>query len=399
VEPVSGLHRSPGLHVHAPAQRLLRFWSRQLLFLNVVLCALVSLLYGGLDLRGYGEEYLARTADFWLENGWPSVPGLENVLLPGLAAVFARGWTAAGFEFTQTTFILVAAAPYALFIYGLSAYVKRAHGGLLPVAAAIALYTSGMIPYMTSWGGSVDGLSYLSMLPVFIWPNSLLVYAAAAVLQGLNHYAGLIALVLFAFVWHTLRALDHEEARAATKYWLTTFAPRAILTGAMLLGFLWFWESRYPEVAEVRQAIVAEKWREPGAVLLEVIGPFPWTLLSTLKLALIPVVVLMCAPHPRKGARAAVLAAPFLAAAALTFVWVDVTRMATMLVIPAWLATVRAAGGDLVLPPDRRRRLRRLMLATALLNLLIPNYYVNNGVIQVPPAKPIQSLISTVVGD
>lgn len=393
--------RGPGLRVHGCQLRLLRFWSRHLLLLNVVLCAASWLLYGGLELRGYGEEYLARTRDLWLTQGWPSVPGLEKlVLLPATAAAFSRGWQALGLEFTQTTFIIVAAAPYVLFIYGLTVYLKGPGGGrLLALAAAVTLYTSGMIPYMTSWGGSVDGLTYLAMLPVFIWPGSLAVFAGSAVLQGLNHYAGLIALILLAFVWHTLRALEHHDAGAAVRYWLRSFAPRAIVGAAVLLAFIWLWEARYPDAAMVRQQIVAEKWREPGALLREVAGPFPWTLLSTLKLAVIPVVAVMLAPHRRRVLRAAVLAVPFIAAATLTFVFVDVTRMATMMVIPAWLAIIGAIRGDIGLPPVSRRRARRLVVAAALANLLIPNYYVNNGSIHVPASNAIQALMSMAFGN
>jgi len=399
VASTDSLPRGTGLRVHGFQLRLLRWWSRHLLTLNLTLCAASWLLYGGLELRGYGEEYLARTRDLWLTQGWPSVPGLENVLLPATAAAFARGWQALGLEFTQTTFIIVAAVPYVLFIYGLTLYLKRPGGGrLLALAAAITLYTSGMIPYMTSWGGSVDGLTYLAMLPVFIWPGSLAVFTGSAVLHGLNHYAGLIALVLLAFVWHTLRALDHHDAGAAVRYWLRSFASRAMVGGGVLIAFIWFWEARYPDAATVRQLIIAEKWAQPGALLLEVAGPFPWTLLSTLKLAVIPVVAVMVAPQRWRALRAAVLAVPFIAAAAFTLVFVDVTRTATMLIIPAWLTMIGALRGDIGLPPVSRRRGRRLVVAAALGNLLIPNYYVNDGSVHVPASNAIHALIAMVFG-
>ena len=54
-----------------------------------------------------------------------------------------------------------------------------------------------------------------------------------------------------------------------------------------------------------------------------------------------------------------------------------------MLVLPALLVTLHAAGSD-AMPPHIRRRLRRWLIAAALLNLVIPNYYVNNGEIIVP---------------
>ena len=75
-----------------------------------------------------------------------------------------------------------------MFIYAVTRHIRRSlkGGPLLAVAAAIGLYTSGMIPYMTSWGGYLDGASYLLMLPVFIWPESLLVYVIAFILQCLN---------------------------------------------------------------------------------------------------------------------------------------------------------------------------------------------------------------------
>ena len=400
--PAPPFPRPVGLSAHSSSQRFLRFWSTHLLLLNVALCSLVWLLYGSLHLGGgWGEEYMARAADFWLTEGWSryaSKPGIENVLLPGLVAAFEaiRAGIGLGSELTESVFVIYTAIPYALFIYGLTTYVRRhSHGGrLLAFAAAITLYTSGMIPYMTSWGGSVDGLTYLLMLPVFIRPESFPIYAVVLVLQCLNHYAGVISLVLFAFVWHALRALDRDDGREAITHWLIAFAPRAILSGIVLLGFMWFWDANYPDAAQVRQAIMVGKWQEPASVLQQVIGWFPWTLLSPLKLAIVPVAVLMFAPLPRQGLRTVALGTPLVAAAALTLLFVDVTRMAMMLVMPAWLVTIHAAGGGIALPPGWGRRLRRLVIGTALLNLLIPNYYVNNDNIVVPPSEVIRTVIA-----
>ena len=384
-------------------QRCLRFWSGHLLLLNLVLFGLVCLLYGNLGLVGHGYVYAKYARDFRL--GFLSVsdsaPGVENVLLPGLAAAFRTLLTALGFEYTDTIFIVFAAIPYALFIYGVTRHISRCSRGgrLLAMAAAIALYTSGMIPYMTSWGGYVDGLSYLLILPVFVWPESLLVYAAAFVLQCANHYLGALAQLLFAFVWYSVRALDQTETRAsALRHWLATFVPRAILSVAILAAFIWFWETYYPDVARIRQEIAMEKWQNPEGVLQEVLTRFPWTLLSTLKLAVVPVAALMLAVLPRKGLRMLVLGTPFLAAAALTFVFLDITRMATMLVMPAFLMTMLAAGTNSALPTRVRRPLRRLLIVTALLNLLIPNYYVNNGNIVVPESRAIGFMISNLIG-
>jgi hypothetical protein len=257
----------------------------------------------------------------------------------------------------------------------------------------VALYTSGMIPYMASWGGYVDGMSYLLMLPVLLRPDSLAVYSAAFVLQCLNHYLGALALVMLAFVWHSMKALDAADGR---RYWLRSLAPRAIVSAVVLAGVIGFWSSRYPEASRARQAIAESKWSDPAAVVQEVAGPFPWTLISTLKLAIVPIAALMLAPLPRRPRRAAVLAVPFGIAAALTFVFVDVTRVATMLVLPALLVTIHAAASAET-PAGARRRLRRLIVVTALANLVIPNFYVNNGEIVVPPSHVIRGAIGAFV--
>jgi hypothetical protein len=123
-----------------------------------------------------------------------------------------------------------------------------------------------------------------------------------------------------------------------------------------------------------------------------VLGPFPWTLLSALKLTTIPIVALMLAPLPHRALRALTLAVPFVAATALTFVFVDITRVTTMLVLPALIVTIHAAGRD-HLPVETRRRLRRLLVVTASLNLLVPNFYVNNGELHVPPSPVIRGVL------
>jgi hypothetical protein len=384
-------------------QRFLLFWSRRLLLLNVVLLGMVCVLYGELVLRGHGRLYEERVVEFRLLGDldfFRTEPGLENLLLPTLGAAFRWGWMTIGFEYTEATFVVFAAVPYALFIYGLTRYVaRRAHGGrLLAMGTALALYTSGMIPYMTSWGGYVDGLSYLLLLPVLIWPRSLLVYAVTFILQCTNHYLGAVAQLLLAFVWHSLTALGKEDtAEDGVRYWCATFLPRAALSAVVLAAFILFWQLNYPEAAGARQAIVSQKWEDPEGVLNEVVSRFPWTLLSTLKLGLLPVVALMAATLPAQRARAAVLAVPFLAAAVLTFAFLDITRVATMVVMPALLVTILVAGRDDLAPPRVRRSLRRIVIATALLNLLIPNYYVNDGAIVVPESKTIRFMISTAV--
>ena len=368
--------------------RSLRFWSRHLLLLNVALLALVWMLYGELTLRGHGYNYAARARDFWLVRDpgqFDSLPGVENVLLPGLAAALYSAFSAAGWDVTDSAFLVLAAIPYPLFIYAVTRHLSRnaRNGPPLAVGAAILLYTSGMIPYMTSWGGYLDGVSYVLMLPVFIRPESLLAYAIAFSLQCLNHYLGALALLMFAFVWHSMRALEQPDARRAATDCFNSLASRFVLSVVICGAFISFWDSSYPEAAHVRQEFAMERWKDPAAVLNEVLGRFPWTMLSTLKLGLIPVAALMAAKRPVRPLRGLVLGLPFLMAVALTLLFVDVTRVATMLVLPALLVTFHAAGSDAT-PPHIRRRLRRWLIAAALLNLMIPNYYVNNGEIIVP---------------
>ena len=368
------------------------------MLLQVVLFALVWILYGVLELRGHGRDYLARASDFWLERGpgrFASSPGIENILVPAATAGIAKVSNSVGVEFTDRMFVLLTIAPYPLFIYGVTHLVHRVRmSGALALAAAVALYTSGMIPYMASWGGYVDGVSYLLLLPVLLRPESLAVYSVTFVLQCLNHYLGALSLLMLAFVWHSMKALEAPDGR---KYWLGTVVPKALVSVVVLAGFLWFWQSQYPEASRARQAIAAAKWSDPAGVVQEVAGPFPWTLLSTLKLAIVPIVALMLAPFPHRRLRALTLAIPFAVAAALTFVFVDVTRVATMLVLPALLVTVHVATSE-KMPAAARRRLRRLIVAMALANLLIPNYYVNNGEVLVPPSQVIRGLIASVAG-
>jgi hypothetical protein len=375
-----------------------RFWGRHLLLLNVVLLVLVCLLYGDLRLHGHGRVYAEYARDFSLEDlkVSDSEPHVENFLLPAMAAMFKTAWRAIGFEYTDTTFLLLAALPYALFIYGVTRAVSRG-GRVLAVAAAIALYTSGMIPYMVSWGGYVDGLAYLWLLPVFVRPASLPVYAIAFVLASATHYLGAVALLMFAFVWHCYTALEQEDRAAALRAWLIAMVPRVVLSAACLVLFMSFWQANYPEVAGIRQQIVAQKWQNPEAAAREVLGRFPWTIISTLKLVIVPVAALALAARPRRGLRVVLFAIPFAAGTALTLLFFDVTRIATMVVMPALLMTLLAARRDSTLPPGPRRQVRRLLIATVLLNLVIPNYYVNDGDLRLPASPAIEFVISTVM--
>lgn len=419
--------------------RILRFWARHLLLFQLLLFAIVWVLYGSLELHGHGRDYWARSTDFWLEREperFTRTPGIENVLFPGIAAAVA---SVAGIGFGEREFALLAVVPYPLFVLGVAHLVRRGRAdGVLACASAAALYTSGMIPYMASWGGYVDGLSYLLFLPVLLWPRSLGVYVGAFVLQCLNHYLGAIALLLLAVLWHAVRGLDTpieatpgavavggaaavvNRASQTGSFHAAGTAPAAaettagnhgrsqtairaivvrIIASALILGaFIAFWHAQYPEAAGVRMQIALEKWSDPDAVLREVVGPFPWTLLSALKLTVVPVVVLMLAPLPGRRWRALVLAMPFAAAALLTLVFVDVTRVATMLVLPALLVTILVAQ-DRRTEPATRRRLRRALLVSASLNLLVPNYYVNNGGLHVPPPVLIHRTIDWLAGN
>jgi hypothetical protein len=396
--------RSPALRP-AFVVRCIRFWSRHPVLLNVALFALVWLLYGSLSIRGYASEYWARSNDIWLQGDtsrFDHAPGIDNVLLPALTAAVGTVSRKAGFPFGTRAFIVCSAIPYALFIYGVGRYVRRREVGsrVLAMAATVALYTTGMIPYMTSWGGYVDGLGYLLMLPVFIWPESLAIYVVTFVLQCLNHYLGALSLLMFAFVWHSLRAMERSEVDrgAAWKSWAAAFIPRAVLSAGIMAAFMTFWSTTHPVAAGVRQALVVEKWRDPAGMLQEAIGAFPFTLLSALKLAIVPVAALALARVPHRRLRALVIAIPFVAALALNFVFVDITRVTTLVVMPVLLVTILAAGRASTLEPVQRRGLRRLMAVTALLGLLVPNYYVNNGEIRVPPSTVLGKAIVWLTG-
>jgi hypothetical protein len=385
---------SPAATASGPFARWIAFAARRLIALQAILFGGVWLLYGSLSLHGHGRDYYARATDFWLirdPGRFETAPGIENVLVPALAAAVAKASAAAGIEFSEAMFAALTVAPYPLFIVGVAELVRRSPcgGRVLAASAAIALYTSGFVPYMASWGGYLDGASYLLLLPVLLWPESLAVFAAVFVLQCLNHYLGAVAVTMFAFVWHSMRALERDDGGA---YWMRTFLPKAML-GAIVLGaFVWFWQMQFPEEASVRQNIAAEKWSDPEAVLGEVLGPFPWTVLSALKLMIAPVLALMVAPLRWRRRRALTLGAPFVAAFALTFVFVDITRVATMLVLPALIVTIQTAASPQT-PALVRRRLRRWVVVAAIVNLLVPNYYVNNGEVQVPRSPLIRSAI------
>lgn len=409
----------PGRTARRLLPRSLRFWARHLPLLQVVLFSFVWLLYGSLALHGYGRDYYARATDFWLERDpqrFERTPGIENVLVPAAGAFAAKLAANAGAVFSEPWFALLTIVPYVLFVAGLtwilgtgSTRSPAARGDpVLACGAAIAMYTSGFVPYMTSWGGYVDGASYLLLLPVLRWPNSVAVYAATFVLQCLNHYLGAVSLLLLAFVRHAAAPMRHAPAAGTTvspaaiddgaRDGARRFLLEAIVSAIVLGAFLWFWNAYYPDAARVRQQIALDKWSDPAAVLREVLGPFPWTLLSALKLTIVPVAALMLAPLPGRRMRALAVATPFVAATAMTLVFVDVTRVTTLLVMPALLVTFMAAR-DTGTDAATRRRLRRLLLATAVLNLLVPNYYVNNGELHVPPSVLIGGALENVFGD
>ena len=388
---------SPAGTAPRPFPRCIAFCARHPFWLQAILFGGTWLLYGSLALHGQGRDYYSRATDFWLTRDpdrFETAPGIENILVPAAAAMVARLSGALGVGFTDAMFAALTVAPYPLFILGLTWLVRAwAPGGrVLAAGTAIALYTSGFIPYMASWGGYVDGVSYLLMLPVLLWPESLAVFATAFVLQCLNHYLGAVSLVVLVFVWHSMRALERDDGHV---YWMRTLVPKAIVGGAILAAFVWFWQTQFPEEAAARHKIAAVKWSDPEAMLQEVLGPFPWTMLSALKLAVAPIVALTIAPLRSRGLRMLTLAAPFAVAFALTFVFVDITRVATMLILPALIVTIHAAASPRT-PVDVRRRVRRWLVIAAVLNLLVPNYYVNNGEIHVPASSLIRSALARI---
>ena len=169
---------SPAGTAPRPFPRLIALAVRHPLWLQAMLFGGTWLLYGSLAVYGQGRDYYSRATDFWLTRDpdrFEAAPGVENILVPAVAAVAARVAGATGLGFTEAIFVALTVAPYPLFILGLTRLVRVwAPGGrVLAAGTAIALYTSGFIPYMASWGGYVDGVSYLLMLPVLLWPASM----------------------------------------------------------------------------------------------------------------------------------------------------------------------------------------------------------------------------------
>lgn len=384
-----------------PLARVVRFGARHLLLLNVVLCAAVWIPYGSLRLYGNGPEYWQRTQDVWLTGANAAVfdvkPGLENVLLPGLATILRHGVEAAGLRFSAGMFVAITIVPYVAFIYGLSVVLarRREYGPVLAVATPVMLYTSGLVPYMTNWGGYVDGMTYLLLLPLVVWPRSLPVYLLTVVLQCLNHYLGVVAIMMWTVVWYGWDMLEHasrKESLRQVRAWLAPVASRVAIGVIVLLGFHLAWRAAYPEGAAVRAAIVAAKWTSPAALVDEVFGPFPMTIASTFKLGLVPLAGLVVLARDRRVMRAVLVAAPFVLGSVLTLLFVDVTRVLTIVAMPAVFLLLHALRKDATGTASSRRRLRNVFLVSAILNLVVPNFYVNNGQVLVPRSTWVSDL-------
>ncbi len=249
--------------------------------LNVILFASVWVLYGTDAVHGYGEYYFARSNDFWLQGSEAPLlrrsPGSENALVPGMAAIVRSGLERLGLAYGWRQYLVVTIVPYALFVYFVGVAIRRRRGssGLVPAAAVTALYGSGRVPYMTTWGGYVDGMAYLMLVPM----------AMLALLETSRHRWG----------------------------------------------------------------------------------------------------------------RTALLVLPALIAGVATTLFVDVTRVGTLLMFPLfWMLVEGATGHDPDVALAQARRLRRVFIVAAAFSLLVPNYYVNNGDVIVPPSPAIRGLAAAV---
>lgn len=367
------------------------FW----LGVTLSLFLLFFLLYGTTSLHGHGRAYFARSQDFFLQE--PATRrllerqvGLENVLLPLVGHATREALRLVGLPYTATTFWALSVLPYLAFVVLFCARFRGGLGFPLTLALCVALFSSGMAPYMLTWGGYVDGLSYLLLLLAYLAiDRSLALAVLVAIAAALNHYLASAGI--------TVMAVSMYVIRRDRRYILVAVA--AVLA-AVVSAFGWqLWVG--PR-SLVRVTQLGSKLRVPSESFIEVYGPTPWNFLSAFKLATVPLAYLAWVLFRRSKRALAGFLLPPLAGAAMIYLWVDVTRIFTFMSMPSLLYTVSVLSGsadhaaaarlrDLVGQPAVQR-IASLLLGCSLLGLLGPNYLVNNGTVITPLSQPLQGL-------
>lgn len=254
-----------------------------ILFLNCLLITVNFLLYGNFEIFSLGDNYFIRSVDpflkfeatrlFFKEN-----LGIENIMLPFLGHLVNKGFILLGLNYTKEVFYIISVLPYFVFIVMFSYVVRKSIGLVGALAIIFALHSSGIIPYMLSWGGYVDGVSYLILLLAFLSiKKSYLLTLMWIVIGSLNHCISVLGIFVI--------ALSMFIMKPRMKFVWVMVSCLVIL---FIVYFIWTYQFGSEGIVRANNIVEKLGSRSFLTQAKEVYGVFPWNFFSPLKLTTIP---------------------------------------------------------------------------------------------------------------
>lgn len=359
-----------------------------ILFLNCLLIVINFLLYGNVEIFSLGHNYFIRSLDpflkfeatrlFFKEN-----IGIENIALPFLAHLVNKGFILLGLNYTKDVFYVITILPYFVFMVMFSCVARKSIGIVGAISLSFALHSSGITPIMLSWGGSVDGVSYLILFLAFLSINKSYPLTLLLIVVGsLNHYLSVLGILVI--------SLSMFIMKPKIKFiWIVV----SCLVVLCVVNFIW---TNQIGGEGARSNHIVEKLRSRSFSMQarEVYGVFPWNFLSPLKLMTIPLLYLALLLFKKKVFLGLGYILPIVFGILLLLAFDDVTRILTFFFIISFFMMIAIMTGCLnfnkvmVLKMDfvSKRKLYNAIVFCSFLSIFVPDFYVDNGLLHVPHA-------------
>ena len=359
-----------------------------ILCVNCLLLVINFLLYGNGEIYSLGYHYFIRSLDPFLKFEatrlfFTDSIGIENVAFPFLAHVVNKVFILLGLNYTKDVFYVISILPYFVFVVLFSCLTRKSIGIVGAVALSFALHSSGITPMMLSWGGLVDGLSYLILLLAFLSINKSYSLTLLLIVVGsLNHYSSVLGILVLSLSMFILK----PKIRFI---WIVVFCL------IVLIVVIFFWTNQVGgEGTRSNYYVEKLKSRPLSTQAEEVYSVFPWNFLSPLKLITIPLLYFALLLFRKKFYLGLGYIFPLAFGILILLISDDVTRVLTHFFFISFFMMIAILTGSLnfnkdpVLKMDSasKRKLYSTIVLCSFLGILVPNFYVDNGLIHVPNA-------------
>lgn len=357
------------------------------LLLNCFLLIINFLFYGNIGLFHHGQHYFLRSIDPFLtiETVRPIFVenyGVENVALPFFAHLVNKGLILFGLNYTKDVYYVLSIMPYFVFMVLFSCVVRKPMGIVGAVALTLAVHSSGITPYMLSWGGYVDGLNYLIIFFAFLAINkSYPVTLLLIVMGALNHYLSVLGILII--------SLSMFIMKPNKKYIGIVLFCLVILC---VTNFVW---TNLVGAEEARSVHLVETLKSRHAFKAhtkEVYSVFPWNFLSPLKLLTIPLLYLALLLFKKRFFLGFGYILPLALGFIVLLTFNDVTRLLTHFFMISFFMMIAFLSNGMNFNKLNafkmnfrdKKKLFSLIVLCSFIGIFIPNFYVDNGHIIVP---------------